>query len=92
MVDSSEVVCRFLGQRRALVILDNCQHVIDAAAALVDRLLVAAPRVRLLATSREPLGVVAKPALHRRGLLGDDRGTPSRIRSKNLLETLYSGK
>ena len=45
-VDSTEAVCRFLAQRRALVVLDNCEHVIVAAAALVDRLLAAGPRVR----------------------------------------------
>jgi hypothetical protein len=61
-LDSTEVVCRFLGQRRALVVLDNCEHVIDAAAALVDRLLAAAPRVRVLATSREALDVAGESA------------------------------
>ena len=59
-LDASEVVCRFLAQRRALVVLDNCEHVIDAAAQLVDRILERAPRVRLLATSREPLGVAGE--------------------------------
>jgi predicted ATPase len=56
-VELSEVVGRFLARRRALVVLDNCEHVIDRAARLVDRLLGAAPRLRVLATSREPLGV-----------------------------------
>jgi predicted ATPase/class 3 adenylate cyclase len=56
-VETSEVVCRFLARRRALVVLDNCEHVVDVAAQLVDRLLAAAPRLRVLATSREPLGV-----------------------------------
>jgi predicted ATPase len=56
-VELSEVVGRFLAHRRALVVLDNCEHVIDRAAGLVDRLLGVAPRVRALATSREPLGV-----------------------------------
>ena len=43
--------------RRLLLVLDNCEHVRDAAAALVTRLVAAAPGVRVLATSREPLGV-----------------------------------
>jgi predicted ATPase/DNA-binding winged helix-turn-helix (wHTH) protein len=38
-----------------LLVLDNCMHVVDAAAALVAAILRAAPRVRILATSREPL-------------------------------------
>jgi predicted ATPase/class 3 adenylate cyclase len=59
-VDPSELVCRFLSQRRALVVLDNCEHVIGVAADLVDRVLAAAPRARVLATSREPLGVAAE--------------------------------
>jgi predicted ATPase/DNA-binding SARP family transcriptional activator len=61
-VDSTEAVCRFLAERRALVILDNCEHVIGAAAALVDRLLAAAPLVQVLATSREPLDIAGESA------------------------------
>ncbi|MFF7210647.1 ATP-binding protein [Streptomyces sp. NPDC008238] len=44
-------------QRRMLLVLDNCEHVIDAAAALTDQLLAACPGVTVLATSREPLGL-----------------------------------
>ncbi|MEU9863783.1 BTAD domain-containing putative transcriptional regulator [Streptomyces sp. NPDC047971] len=43
--------------RRLLLILDNCEHVVDAAAALADSLLARCPGVTVLATSREPLGV-----------------------------------
>ena len=46
-----------LKQTEALVILDNCEHVIDAAAALTVRLLDAAPGLRVLCTSQVPLGV-----------------------------------
>ncbi|MET9230749.1 BTAD domain-containing putative transcriptional regulator [Lentzea sp. NPDC003310] len=41
----------------SLVVLDNCEHVVDAAAALCARLLAEAPDARVLATSREPLGI-----------------------------------
>jgi predicted ATPase/DNA-binding SARP family transcriptional activator len=41
----------------ALLVLDNCEHVVEAAAAVADRLLRDAPDVTVLATSREPLGV-----------------------------------
>ncbi|MFI6094106.1 BTAD domain-containing putative transcriptional regulator [Lentzea sp. NPDC051213] len=41
----------------ALVVLDNCEHVVDAAAGLCSRLLAEAPDARVLATSREPLGI-----------------------------------
>ena len=46
-----------LEPRELLLVLDNCEHVIGAAAALVDTLLRAAPRITVLATSREPLRV-----------------------------------
>ncbi|MGW1888787.1 AfsR/SARP family transcriptional regulator [Streptomyces sp. NPDC002004] len=45
------------GRRRMLLVLDNCEHVIGAAAALAEELLARCPGVTVLATSREPLGV-----------------------------------
>jgi hypothetical protein len=48
---------RYLRERELLVLLDNCEHVVDACATLVEYLLVSCPRLRLLATSREPLAV-----------------------------------
>ncbi|AVH59106.1 MULTISPECIES: AfsR/SARP family transcriptional regulator [Streptomyces] len=44
-------------KRRMLLILDNCEHVVDAAAHLVEELLERCPGLTVLATSREPLGV-----------------------------------
>jgi predicted ATPase/DNA-binding SARP family transcriptional activator len=41
----------------ALLLLDNCEHLVEAVAALATRVLDAAPRVRLLATSQRPLGL-----------------------------------
>ncbi|CCH16425.1 Transcriptional regulator, winged helix family [Micromonospora lupini str. Lupac 08] len=52
-----------LASRRALLVLDNCEHLLDAAAELADRLLTACPDVRVLVTSREPLGITGE-ALH----------------------------
>ncbi|MFE3068813.1 BTAD domain-containing putative transcriptional regulator [Streptomyces sp. NPDC059247] len=46
-----------LARRPLLLVLDNCEHVIDAAAALAETLLTHCPGLRVLATSREPLGV-----------------------------------
>jgi len=45
----------YLGRRRALLVLDNCEHLIPACAVLVDALLRGCPELRILATSREPL-------------------------------------
>jgi predicted ATPase/DNA-binding winged helix-turn-helix (wHTH) protein len=45
----------WLRDKRALIILDNCEHLIAAAAATVEAMLRAAPQVAILATSREPL-------------------------------------
>ncbi|HVK06758.1 MAG TPA: tetratricopeptide repeat protein, partial [Armatimonadaceae bacterium] len=46
-----------LRDRRMLVVLDNCEHLLGAAAPLAERLLKACPHVRILATSREPFNV-----------------------------------
>jgi predicted ATPase/DNA-binding winged helix-turn-helix (wHTH) protein len=47
----------FLGERRVLLVLDSCEHVIDAAAALAEPVVTAAPQTHILATSREALRV-----------------------------------
>ncbi|MFH8605918.1 AfsR/SARP family transcriptional regulator [Streptomyces sp. NPDC018029] len=46
-----------LRTRRVLLVLDNCEHVVEEAAEVVQSLLTAAPDLRILATSREPLAV-----------------------------------
>ncbi|MFG1947157.1 BTAD domain-containing putative transcriptional regulator [Nonomuraea sp. NPDC048826] len=46
-----------LGPRRTLLVLDNCEHVVEPVAELVERLLHAGPGLSVIATSREPLGV-----------------------------------
>jgi predicted ATPase/class 3 adenylate cyclase/DNA-binding CsgD family transcriptional regulator len=49
-----------LHDRHMLLVMDNCEHLLDASAALVAALLGAAPRLTVLATSREPLGVTGE--------------------------------
>ncbi|MGI5206024.1 BTAD domain-containing putative transcriptional regulator [Spirillospora sp. CA-108201] len=46
--------------RRALLVLDNCEHVLEPVAELAGRLLAGAPGLRVLATSREPLGIAGE--------------------------------
>jgi predicted ATPase/DNA-binding winged helix-turn-helix (wHTH) protein len=55
--------------RRMLLLLDNCEHVIHAAASLAAAVLSGVPRVNILTTSREPLGVAGERE-HRLGPLG----------------------
>ncbi|MFD9504957.1 ATP-binding protein [Streptomyces sp. NPDC060035] len=61
LADPTERLVEHLSHRSRnrpfLLVLDNCEHVIDAAAALAETLLTRCPRLRILATSREPLGV-----------------------------------
>jgi len=53
----AESIVDFLRPRRVLVVLDNCEHLLDSAARLVVAILAGAPGVRILATSREGLGI-----------------------------------
>ena len=55
-----ETLAAALAPRRMLLALDNCEHLIDAAARLCQRLLASSPGLRVMATSREPLRVAAE--------------------------------
>ncbi|ADD45990.1 transcriptional regulator, winged helix family [Stackebrandtia nassauensis DSM 44728] len=59
-LDPTERLVAALRDRDALLILDNCEHVIESAAALAHRLLGECRRLRILATSREPLGITGE--------------------------------
>jgi predicted ATPase/DNA-binding CsgD family transcriptional regulator len=52
-----------LASREALLVLDNCEHLLDAIAVLADVVLKEAPGARLLATSRQPLGISGESVL-----------------------------
>ncbi|MER8045468.1 regulator [Streptomyces sp. NPDC094032] len=55
--DPVDTLSTWIGTRRVLLVLDSCEHVLDACAALVRALLARCPALVVLATSREPLGV-----------------------------------
>jgi predicted ATPase/DNA-binding winged helix-turn-helix (wHTH) protein len=55
--DTLTALTDYLRDRRLLIVLDNCEHVIDATAALAEQLIGGASGIRILATSREPLRV-----------------------------------
>ncbi|WP_326731654.1 ATP-binding protein [Streptomyces phaeochromogenes] len=52
-----------LAGRRALIVLDNCEHLVDACAQLSDALLSGTPELRILATSRQTLGIAGEHVL-----------------------------
>ena len=59
---ATEALVGVLRDRRALLVLDNCEHLVEECAALADTLLRACPGLRILATSREALGVAGETA------------------------------
>ncbi|MFJ2899074.1 ATP-binding protein [Streptomyces sp. NPDC087218] len=58
--DATAALVDRLGERRVLLVLDNCEHLVDACARLADTLLRGAPGLRVLATSRQPLGIAGE--------------------------------
>ncbi|MBC6459046.1 BTAD domain-containing putative transcriptional regulator [Actinomadura sp. HBU206391] len=58
--DAADRLAEALRTRRLLVVLDNCEHVIEAVANVAGRLLAAVPGLRIMATSREPLGIAGE--------------------------------
>jgi predicted ATPase/DNA-binding CsgD family transcriptional regulator len=60
---STETLADHLASRDTLLILDNCEHLIDACETLASALLYACPKLRVLATSRESLGVAGETVL-----------------------------
>ncbi|HSM44339.1 MAG TPA: BTAD domain-containing putative transcriptional regulator, partial [Acidimicrobiia bacterium] len=52
-----ELICEVFADRRMVLVMDTCEHLIDAVAATIATLLRKAPELRVIATSREPLGV-----------------------------------
>jgi predicted ATPase/DNA-binding winged helix-turn-helix (wHTH) protein len=61
--DPTPALIAFLRDKRMLLILDSCEHVIDTAAALAERIFEDAPQVHILATSRESLRVEGEHVL-----------------------------
>jgi predicted ATPase/class 3 adenylate cyclase/DNA-binding CsgD family transcriptional regulator len=57
---ATDAVLRFIGDRQVLLVLDNCEHLLDATAALVVDVLRSCPGVTVLATSREPIGMTGE--------------------------------
>lgn len=73
-----DLIPQRLQHKQALLIVDNCEHVVDAAATLVDAILRAAPGVRIVTTSRQPLGVAGEAAHRLPSLAVPDAGWAGR--------------
>jgi predicted ATPase/class 3 adenylate cyclase len=71
-----ETLISHLRPRQLLLVLDNCEHIIDAAARLAQRLLAAAPELSILATSREMLGVPGEVPYQLRSMSVPDSDVP----------------
>jgi predicted ATPase/class 3 adenylate cyclase/DNA-binding CsgD family transcriptional regulator len=54
---TSETIVRFVSDRQMLLVLDNCEHLLDATAALITSVVDHSPGVTVLTTSREPIGL-----------------------------------
>ena len=72
-----DALARYVADRRLLLVLDNCEHLVEACAVMAKRLLEAGPQLRILTSSREPLHVLGEttfpvPALAVPGPDGDE--------------------
>ncbi|TME67445.1 MAG: LuxR family transcriptional regulator, partial [Chloroflexi bacterium] len=61
--EPTELLLAYLKDKQLLIVLDNCEHLVAAAAELVHAILASAPGVRVIATSREPLSIPGEHVL-----------------------------
>lgn len=59
-----ELLKEYLYEKRVLIVLDNCEHLIEASAQVVNILLSSAPEIKILTSSREALGVIGELSYH----------------------------
>jgi predicted ATPase/DNA-binding CsgD family transcriptional regulator len=71
----------YLASRRLLLVLDGCEHLIDAVASMVEALLRSCPELRILATSREPLSISGEATLPVPPLPTPDPNLPHALRA-----------
>ena len=82
----SEGIPQWLKRKNLLLILDNCEHVLETVASLADNILAGAPDVRILATSRQALGIGGE-VVHRLPSLA----VPNDVDNVNALEAMQYG-
>ena len=81
-------LAEYLAGRRLLLVLDNCEHLIDAAAKLADQLLRAAEGLRVLATSREALNIDGEAVLPVPPLAAPERTRPLTLAELGLFPAM----
>jgi predicted ATPase/DNA-binding CsgD family transcriptional regulator len=72
----TDVLTDSLGEKQLLLVLDNCEHLVEACALFAQRMLASCPRLRILATSREVLGVGGESIWRVSPLMVPDKGHP----------------
>jgi predicted ATPase/DNA-binding CsgD family transcriptional regulator len=77
-----DVICSALARRSQLLVLDNCERVVEECADLVHAVLTRCPHIRVLATSREPLGVESEVIWRVAGLSVPDLPGPPNVATR----------
>jgi non-specific serine/threonine protein kinase len=84
----ADALVEFLRSRRVLLVLDNCEHLLEGCARLVDTLLVSCENLQILATSREALGVAGETNWMVPSLTVPDEGQPPDPRNLGRYEAV----
>ncbi len=77
-------VAEVLARERSLLVLDNCEHVVSAVAEVCDELLSLSDEIRILATSREPIGIAGEARMRLRPLAVKGPGAPEHANSAGV--------
>ncbi|WP_345348238.1 ATP-binding protein [Rhodococcus olei] len=86
------LLVEFLADRHVLIVLDNCEHLVTPVAEFATELLRSCPGTRILATSREPLGVNGEVTVRVPPLTVPDPGSSSRGLSRCEAVTLFTDR
>ncbi|MBN6051559.1 AAA family ATPase, partial [Nonomuraea sp. RK-328] len=90
--DPMALLIDHLAERRMLLVLDNCEHLLEECARFVARLLREAPKLRVLATSRQRLGVYGEQVLTVQSLPVPDLGLPPHVIARHDAVRLFADR
>lgn len=83
-----DMLCDYLYNKKMFIVLDNCEHLVDACAQLADKILHATPHVNILASSREALGIGGETIYLVRSLQLPDLQNPLTVESLSQSESV----